>query len=108
MFAKLTSLVTGSSLPFTLGDDKGTAWNWWTLHDAKMKADGAKVSVFRAIIPNTDEVKLGLARNSLKRLRGMKHPSIVSFKDSHELPDRSNVTFYIVTEPVVTLSLIHI
>ncbi|WZN61361.1 protein kinase domain-containing protein [Chloropicon roscoffensis] len=104
MFAKLTSLVTGSSLPFTLGDDKGTAWNWWTLHDAKMKADGAKVSVFRAIIPNTDEVKLGLARNSLKRLRGMKHPSIVSFKDSHEMPDRSNVTFYIVTEPVVTLA----
>lgn len=103
MFSRLTSLVTGQSLPFTLGEDKGQAWNWWSLHDAKMKADGASVSVFKAVIPTSDDVKLGLARNSLKRLRGLKHPSIVSFKDSLEVADRSNVTFYIVTEQVTTL-----
>ena len=57
-----------------------------------------------AVAKTKAQLKLGLARNSLKRLRGMKHPSIVSFKDSHEMPDRSNVTFYIVTEPVVTLA----
>ena len=89
MFAKLTSLVTGSSLPFTLGDDKGTAWNWWTLHDAKMKADGAKVSVFRAIIPNTDEVKLGLARNSLKRLRAGLWSIISSIYTKHQRRTKS-------------------
>ena len=104
MFAKLTSLVTGTSLPFTLGEDRGAVWNWWTLLDGTLKADNAKVSVFRAVIPVSDEVKLSLARNSVKRLRGLKHPSIVSFKDSLEVPDRSNVTFYIVTEPVTTLA----
>ncbi|QDZ17689.1 putative protein kinase [Chloropicon primus] len=104
MFAKLTSLVTGTSLPFTLGEDKGTAWNWWTLHDATWKADGTNVSVFKAVISLSDDAKLNLARNSLKRLRGLKHPSIVSFKDSLESADRSNVTFYIVTERVMTLA----
>ena len=104
MFAKLTSLVSGASLPFTVGENKGAVWNWWSLYEGKMKQDGSSVSIFKAVIPVSDEAKLELARNSLKRLRGLKHPNIVSFRDSLESADRSNVTFYIVTEPVMTLA----
>ena len=103
MFGRVTSLF-GSSLPFTVGEEKGKVWNWWTLYAGTLKENGNPVSVFKAVVPTSQTAQVDLAKNSLKRWRGLKHPSIVELKDSHEASDRSNVTLFVVTEPVMTLA----
>jgi hypothetical protein len=36
----------------------------------------------------------------------LRHPNILSYKDSLEVPERGGVTLYLVTEPVKPLSMV--
>jgi len=105
MFARLAQMAgVGSALPFTL-DPAGpypTAWGRWSHSPATLREDGSPVSVFRFAAPRGDAA-LESARHGVKRLRTMRHPNILAFKDTVEVEERGEVVVYLVTEPVKPL-----
>lgn len=70
----------------------------WSLHEGTRKADGMKVSVFVFDVQKQPALA-DVARNTLKRLKTLRHPSLVTYLDGLELP----TTFYMVTERVTPL-----
>ncbi|XP_017890695.1 N-terminal kinase-like protein [Ceratina calcarata] len=78
-------------------DDKSI----WTLHRAKKKgsAGGEDVSVFVFESKNGNEHFLDVARSSVKRLKTLRHPSILAYLDSLE----TDKVLYLATERVEPL-----
>ncbi|XP_027197212.2 N-terminal kinase-like protein yata [Dermatophagoides pteronyssinus] len=73
--------------------------SFWILHKGKKKATGEIVSVFRYESKSNDSGYMDLARNSLKRLKTLRHPSILTYLDSLE----TDKYILIVTEHVQPL-----
>ncbi|OAD56922.1 N-terminal kinase-like protein [Eufriesea mexicana] len=75
-------------------DDKSI----WTLHRAKKKgsAGGEDVSVFVFECKSGNEHLLNIARSAVKRLKTLRHPSILAYLDSFE----TNKAIYLATERV--------
>lgn len=83
----------------------------WSLHKAKRKGGGGssnaggaapineEVSVFVYDIKNGSEAKLELAKAAVKRLKTLRHPSILQFLDSLE----TDKMLYVATEAVEPL-----
>ncbi|EAT39222.1 AAEL008954-PA [Aedes aegypti] len=72
----------------------------WSLHRGKRKGtNGEEVSVFVYDIKNGTDVKLELARAAVKRLKTLRHPSILQFLDSLE----TDKVLYVATEQVEPL-----
>ncbi|KXJ73190.1 hypothetical protein RP20_CCG016312 [Aedes albopictus] len=72
----------------------------WSLHRGKRKgATGEEVSVFVYDIKNGTDVKLELAKAAVKRLKTLRHPSILQFLDSLE----TDKVLYVATEQVEPL-----
>ncbi|XP_055629063.1 N-terminal kinase-like protein isoform X2 [Toxorhynchites rutilus septentrionalis] len=72
----------------------------WSLHRGKRKgATGEEVSVFVYDIKNGSDVKLELAKAAVKRLKTLRHPSILQFLDSLE----TDKVLYVATELVEPL-----
>ncbi|XP_012150322.1 N-terminal kinase-like protein yata isoform X2 [Megachile rotundata] len=78
-------------------DDKSI----WTLHKAKKKGStgGEDVSVFVFESKNGNEHLLDVARSAVKRLKTLRHPSILSYLDSLE----TDKVIYLATEHVESL-----
>ncbi|GAB4824254.1 hypothetical protein N2152v2_011300 [Parachlorella kessleri] len=107
MFARLTALVSsGSSLPFELGEPLGSTWGAWAHFRGTAKADGSSVSVFRISAQSKQDPKLVAARNGAKRLRMLRHPNILAFKETVEIEERGETVVYIMTEAVTALSTV--
>jgi len=104
MFAKLTSLVGGGAvLPFELGEPHSSAWGQWTHYRGTLTADGSPCSVFRISAVNKEDPRLRSARNGVKRLRTLRHPNVLAFKDAVETEERGEHVVYLVTEAVSPL-----
>ncbi|XP_054264918.1 N-terminal kinase-like protein isoform X2 [Macrosteles quadrilineatus] len=71
----------------------------WTLHKAKKKGSGEEVSVFVFDIKSSNEIQLELARSAVKRLKTLRHPSVLTYLDSIE----SDKVLYLATEYVEPL-----
>lgn len=73
----------------------------WTLHRAKKKgsAGGEDVSVFVFECKSGNEHLLNIARSAVKRLKTLRHPSILAYLDSFE----TNKVIYLATERVESL-----
>lgn len=78
----------------------------WSLHRGKRKGSAAaaagvdaEVSVFVYDIRNGTDVKLELAKAAVKRLKTLRHPSILQFLDSLE----TDKVLYVATEQVEPL-----
>ncbi|XP_055524243.1 N-terminal kinase-like protein isoform X2 [Wyeomyia smithii] len=72
----------------------------WSLHHGKRKgASNDEVSVFVYDIKNGTDVKLELAKAAVKRLKTLRHPSILQFLDSLE----TDKVLYVATEQVEPL-----
>ncbi|XP_011212646.2 N-terminal kinase-like protein isoform X2 [Bactrocera dorsalis] len=71
----------------------------WTLHKAKRKGTQEEVSVFVYDIRSGSDAKCELAKAALKRLKTLRHPSILQYLDSFE----TDKTLYIATEAVEAL-----
>lgn len=71
----------------------------WSLHKAKRKNSGDEVSVFVYDIKSGTDVKLELAKASVKKLKTLRHPSILQFLDSLE----TDKVLYVATEYVEPL-----
>lgn len=72
----------------------------WSLHRGKRKGgSNEEVSVFVYDIKNGTDVKLELAKAAVKRLKTLRHPSILQFLDSLE----TDKVLYVATEQVEPL-----
>lgn len=71
----------------------------WSLHKGKRKGTNDEVSVFVYDIKNGSDTKLEIAKSSMKRLKTLRHPSILQYLDSLE----TEKVLYIATEPIEPL-----
>ncbi|KAM0950562.1 putative protein kinase SCY1-SCYL1 family [Dioscorea sansibarensis] len=114
MLKFLKGVVAGSGagvkdLPYTIGEPYSTAWGSWTHHRGTSKDDGSPVSIFSLSGSNAQDGHLSAGRNCVKRLRTVRHPNILSYLHSTETEafdgSSTKITIYIVTEPVMPLSV---
>ncbi|KXZ49263.1 hypothetical protein GPECTOR_22g856 [Gonium pectorale] len=104
MFAKLTALVGGGfSFPYVLEEPYESAWGQWTHYRGKSKDDNSPVSIFRISATDPNDPKLVCARNGVKRLKMLRHPNILAYKDSAETTEKGASVVLLVTEPVKPL-----
>ncbi|XP_034250810.1 N-terminal kinase-like protein [Thrips palmi] len=71
----------------------------WKLHRAKKKGAEEEVSVFMFDIKNGSETQLDVARSSVKRLKTLRHPSVLTYLDSLE----TDKMIFMATEFVIPL-----
>ena len=73
----------------------------WRLHDGKTKSTTGEreVSIFGFDVKASSETQLETARSTVKRIKTLRHPNVITYIDSVE---NANV-IYVVTERVVTL-----
>lgn len=71
----------------------------WTLHKAKRKGTNEEVSVFVYDVKNGSEIKLEIAKGAMKRLKTLRHPSVLQYLDSVE----TDKMLYVATEYVQPL-----
>uniref|UniRef100_A0A1L8DN65 N-terminal kinase-like protein n=1 Tax=Nyssomyia neivai TaxID=330878 RepID=A0A1L8DN65_9DIPT len=91
-----------NDFPYEIGDEvRGLeTWSIWSLHKGRKKGTTAEdVSIFVYDIKNGTEAKLELARASVKRLKTLRHPSILQYLDSVE----TDKVLYVATEVVEPL-----
>eukprot|EP00798_Chlamydomonas_sp_ICE-L_P002840 gene2840-17741_t len=101
MFAKFTSSIFGgSTFPYTVEDAYESSWGGWIHSRGKTDADESPVSIFKISSANVNDRALVAARNGIKRLKLMRHPNVLAFKDSHEITDKGMTNIYLVTQPV--------
>uniref|UniRef100_A0A182MPZ9 N-terminal kinase-like protein n=1 Tax=Anopheles culicifacies TaxID=139723 RepID=A0A182MPZ9_9DIPT len=92
---------SSKDFPYEIGDQvqQFDTKSIWSLHRGKRKGSNDEVSVFTYDIKNGSEIKLELAKAALKRLKTLRHPSILQFLDSLE----TDKVLYVATEPVEPL-----
>jgi SCY1-like protein 1 len=102
--AAVSTLVqkSGLNLPFSLGAKVYSCETFWTLYDATKREDGSLVSVFEYDLTHPlNKSTIPLARNSLRKLRTIRHPDVLRFIDVVE----SDSAICIMTERVRPLPL---
>ncbi|KAG1736461.1 uncharacterized protein EDB91DRAFT_506231 [Suillus paluster] len=102
--AAVSTLVqkSGLNLPFSLGPKVYSCETFWTLYDATKREDGSLVSVFEYDLTHPlNKSTIPLARNSLRKLRTIRHPDVLRFIDVVE----SDSAICIMTERVRPLPL---
>ncbi|CAG0883278.1 unnamed protein product [Darwinula stevensoni] len=72
----------------------------WRLHRGKKKGNGTQVSIFTYDVKGNGEVSLEMARGCIKRLKTIRHPSILPYLGDCE----TDKCIYLATEYVVPLS----
>lgn len=73
----------------------------WSLKRGKRKASDEQVSIFTYEIKSGSEATFELAKQSLKRIKTLRHPSILQFLDSFE----NDKVIYVATEFVEPLGM---
>lgn len=71
------------------------------MHKAKRKVTNEEVTVFVYDIKNGSDTKLEIAKGSMKRLKTLRHPSILLYLDSAE----TDKMLYVATEYVQPLGI---
>ena len=110
MFAKLTALVSQSSLPFDVTSPfLPTAPGQWTqaegtYHNQANTSDrSGTVSIFRLGAASEGDALITHARNGVKRLKMLRHPNILRYIDTIEVEEKGQHVVYLVTERVTSL-----
>ncbi|KAL6763611.1 armadillo-type protein [Haematococcus lacustris] len=107
MFAKLTAAFGGGyNFPYNVEEAYPNAWGQWTHHRGTGKDDGAVVSVFKMSSADPTDRRLAVARNGVKRLKMLRHPNILAYKDGAEVQEKGQTVLYLVTQPVKPLKLV--
>jgi SCY1-like protein 1 len=71
----------------------------WSLKKGKRKGSDEAVSIFAFEIKNGSDSTFELAKSSLKRIKTLRHPSVLQFLDSYE----SDKVIYVATEYIEPL-----
>ncbi|XP_013119364.1 N-terminal kinase-like protein [Stomoxys calcitrans] len=92
---------SSKDFPYDIGEPVAGFENHsiWTLHKAKRKATQEEVSVFVFDLRSGSDAKCDLAKAALKRLKTLRHPSILQYLDSLE----TDKLLYVATEYVEPL-----
>ncbi|EDW53400.1 N-terminal kinase-like protein [Drosophila sechellia] len=92
---------SSKDFPYDIGEPVGgfDQYSIWTLHKAKRKTTLEEVSVFVYDIRSGSDTKCELAKAALKRLKTLRHPSILQYLDSLE----TDKMLYVATEAVDSL-----
>ncbi|KAH8313729.1 hypothetical protein KR067_010925 [Drosophila pandora] len=92
---------SSKDFPYDIGEPVGgfDSYSIWTLHKAKRKTTLEEVSVFVYDIRSGSDTKCELAKAALKRLKTLRHPSILQYLDSLE----TDKMLYVATEAVEPL-----
>mmetsp|Transcript_346 Transcript_346/g.854 ORF Transcript_346/g.854 Transcript_346/m.854 type:complete len:822 (+) Transcript_346:2496-4961(+) len=106
MFAKLTALVGGYNFPYELQETLPHPWGQWTHYRGVHREDGSVASVFKVSAVDPNDKKLVVARNGVRRLKMLRHPNILAFKDSAEVQEKGATVIYLVTQPVRSLKTV--
>ncbi|KAG1853067.1 hypothetical protein F4604DRAFT_1591656, partial [Suillus subluteus] len=94
---------SGLNLLFSLGAKVYSCETFWTLYDAIKPEDGSLVSVFEyGLTHPLNKSTIPLARNSLRKLRTIRHPDVLKLIDVVE----SDSAICIMTERVCPLPLV--
>ncbi|XP_031569276.1 N-terminal kinase-like protein [Actinia tenebrosa] len=95
--------TAAQSFPYEIGEkiESSDSKCPWSIHHGKKKATGDPVTVFALDVKASSENKVKLAKSSLKRLKTLRHPNVVTYVDSLE----TDTLIYLVTEPVVPLEV---
>ncbi|CAL8111632.1 unnamed protein product [Orchesella dallaii] len=72
---------------------------FWKLHKGKKKANGEEVTIFILDTKNSSPSEIEAAKAAVKRLKMLRHPSVLTFLDSVE----SDKAVYLATESVEPL-----
>lgn len=88
--------------PYDLGEPVPglTDKSVWSLHRGKKRSTQEEVSVFLFDVQKSSETQLEIAKSALKKLKTLRHPSLMHFLDSCE----TDKFLYIATEAVDPLS----
>ncbi|XP_030764684.1 N-terminal kinase-like protein isoform X2 [Sitophilus oryzae] len=73
----------------------------WTLHKGKKKGVNEEVSIFVYDIKSGSDAQLDIAKAAVKRLKTLRHPSILTYLDSLE----TEKVLYLVTEHIDPLTV---
>ena len=73
--------------------------NIWSLHSGVKKVSKEEVSIFMCELKSKSPEQIQLAKNSIQKLKTLKHPSILRFLDSSETSE----ALFLVTEPVLSV-----
>lgn len=94
---------SSKEFPYEIGDSVASldAKSIWSLHKAKRKSTNEEVSVFVYDIKNGSDIKLEIAKSSMKRLKTLRHPSVLQYLDSCE----TDKMLYVATEYVQPLGI---
>lgn len=94
---------SSKDFPYEIGEGVGglDTKSIWSLHKAKRKTTNEEVSVFVYDIKSGSDVKLEIAKSSMKRLKTLRHPSILQYLDSIE----TDKMLYVATEYVQPLGI---
>ncbi|KAL7729324.1 hypothetical protein ACLKA6_008901 [Drosophila palustris] len=92
---------SSKDFPYDIGEPVAGFDNYsiWTLHKAKRKGTLEEVSVFVYDVRSGSDTKCELAKAALKRLKTLRHPSILQYLDSLE----TDKMLYVATEAVEPL-----
>lgn len=92
---------SSKEFPYEIGEPINgfDSYSIWSLHKAKRKNTNDDVSVFVYDIKNGSDAKFELAKAAIKKLKTLRHPSILQFLDSLE----TEKVLYVATEAVEPL-----
>eukprot|EP00055_Hartaetosiga_balthica_P009412 m.37453 g.37453 ORF g.37453 m.37453 type:complete len:801 (+) comp6733_c0_seq1:57-2459(+) len=105
MFASLKSFLTTGvgdpSFPFAVGELKvaRNSASIWNIRSGKSKPENKDVTIFELVKKDSSEQEILAAQHAVKKLRTMRHPSVVTFLGTTE---NDNV-IYLATEEVTPL-----
>ncbi|KAI9753735.1 MAG: hypothetical protein M4579_005026 [Chaenotheca gracillima] len=97
--AVASAISKGPPFGYSFGDRVDVDSSLWALHNGTKKEDGSSCSIFSFDVTN-NRSRLPLARNSLRKLRTLRHPGVVKVLDTVE----TEAYLYIATERVTPLS----
>ncbi len=105
MFAKFAGNLSalafgGTSFPYNVEGAYSSCWGQWTHYKGTSKDDGSPVSIFKISAADPNDNKLVVARNGVRRLKMLRHPNLLAFKDSYEATEKGQAVLYLVTVPV--------
>ncbi|GBM05859.1 N-terminal kinase-like protein [Araneus ventricosus] len=81
--------------------ENSTEYSIWKIHNGKKKVTGEPVTVFVFEASPETQTLLDIAKSAVKRLKTLRHPSILTYVDSLE----TDKLVYLVVEPVEPLEI---
>ncbi|KAH7326091.1 armadillo-type protein [Stachybotrys elegans] len=96
--AVASAIAKGPPFPYTFGDKVDIDESIWTLYNGTRREDGSNCSILSFDVV-ANKSRLPLAKNSLKKLRTLRHPGVVKVLDTVE----TDTYIYVAIERVVPL-----